>query len=445
MLSQPKTHYARSGDVSIAYKVIGDGPIDVVLIPGFLSHVELIWENPAAVHLIERVASFARFIMFDKRGSGLSDPVVGAPTLEERMDDVRAVMEAAGSTKAALIGVSEGAPMSVLFAASHPELTSSLVLYGGMARTTWAEDYPWATPAEDLLASSEAMAPYLYEGAMVDTLAPSLADNPQALEMFARFQRYAATPSMLQQSFMMFLDVDVRAVLPTISVPTLVVHRHGDKAVSRLGAEWMAGQIPGARYVELPGVDHVMYAGDSDAVVDEIEEFITGARRQADVDRILATVMFTDIVGSTVRASELGDRRWRELLEAQNGLLRRELSRFRGHEVKMLGDGMLATFDGPARAIRCGVAATQAVRELGLELRVGLHTGEVEVMDGDDVGGIAVHIAARVGSLAGAGEVLASSTVKDLVAGSGISFVDRGEQALKGIPDAWRLFAVASS
>ena len=445
MLSQPKTQYARSAGVSIAYKVIGEGPIDVVLVGGFLSHVEIIWEIPAAVHIIQRVASFARLIMFDKRGSCLSDPATGSPTLEERMDDLHAVMEAAGSTKAALIGVSEGAPMSVLFAATYPAKTMALVLYGGMARTTWAEDYPWATPAAELLESSEAMAPYMYEGAMIETLAPSIADNPQAVELFARFQRYGATPSMLQQSFLMFLDVDVRAVLPTIAVPTLVLHRRGDKAVSRRGAEWMAGQIPGARYVELPGVDHVPYAGDSDALIDEIEEFLTGMRRHAEVDRILATVMFTDIVGSTTRAGELGDRRWRELLEAQNAVVSRELGRFRGRQVKSLGDGMMATFDGPARAIRCGAALIEAVRQLGLELRVGLHTGEVEVLDGDDLGGIAVHIAARIGALAGAGEVLASSTVKDLVAGSGIAFEDRGERELKGIPDAWHLFAVASS
>jgi class 3 adenylate cyclase len=442
VVSQPKTRYARAGAVSIAYQVVGEGPFDVVIVPGFISHVELIWEMPAAVHVIQRVSSFARVILFDKRGNGLSDPVVGVPTLEERMDDVRAVMAAAGSIGATLLGMSEGVPMAILFAATYPELTSGLVLYGGMARSTWAEDYPWATPAEALLTSSMEMAPYLYEGAMVEVIAPSWADDPQAVEAFARLQRYGASPAMLEQSFLMFLDTDVRAVLPSVAVPTLVLHRRGDRAVNRRGAEWMAGQIPGARYVELPGVDHALYAGDGDAVVDEIEEFLTGVRRGADVDRILATVMFTDIVGSTTHVAALGDRKWHDLLDEQNAAVRRELARFRGREVKSLGDGMMASFDGPARAIRCGVAVTEAVRPFGLEVRVGLHTGEVEVMDGDDVGGIAVHIAARVGALAGPSEVLVSGTVKDLVAGSGIAFTERGEHELKGVPDRWRLFAV---
>jgi len=441
MTTPPETRYARSGDVSIAYQVFGSGPLDIVVVPGFVSHVELIWEVPTAVHMLERLASFGRVILFDKRGSGLSDPVVGAPTLEERMDDVRAVMDAAGSKRAAIFGLSEGAPMSILFAATHPELTSALVLYGGMARSTWAPDYPWATPADALIESSEAMAPYLYGGAVVEIIAPSLADDPLARALFARLQRYAASPAMLQQMFAMFLDIDVRAVLPTIDVPTLVLHRRGDRAVNYQASKWMATQIPGAQYVELEGIDHAAYAGDFDALVDEIEEFLTGVRRATEVDRVLATVMFTDIVDSTKRASAMGDRAWRALLDAQNDVLRRELSRYRGREVKTLGDGMLATFDGPARAIRCARGMTAAVRPLGIEVRVGLHTGEVELV-GDDVAGIAVHIAARVGALAGASEVLVSGTVKDLVAGSGIGFDDRGEHVLKGIPDEWRIYAV---
>ncbi|GAB3866606.1 adenylate/guanylate cyclase domain-containing protein [Nocardioides maradonensis] len=441
MIAWPKTQYARSGDVSIAYQVVGDGPIDVLYVPGYISHVELVWEVPPAVHIIERLASFARVIMFDKRGNGLSDPVEGSITLEERMDDLRAVMDAVGSTHAAILGVSEGAPLSILYAATYPDRVSELVLYGAMARSTWAPDYPWATPAEDLLEASLEMTPYLYEGAMIEVMAPSLQDDPQAVETFAKFQRYGATPAMLAQSYLMFMDIDVRAVLPTINVPTLVLHRKGDRAVNHLGAAWMATQIPGARYVELPGIDHTMYAGDADAVIDEIEEFLTGVRRAVEVDRVLATVMFTDIVGSTVLAGELGDRAWRDLLDQQNAVLRRELARFRGVEVKTLGDGMLATFDGPARAIRCGLALVEAVKPLGIEIRVGLHTGEVELV-GDDVAGIAVHIAARVGAKAGASEVLVSSTVKDLVAGSGIAFAERGEHELKGIPDTWRLYAV---
>jgi class 3 adenylate cyclase len=288
------------------------------------------------------------------------------------------------------------------------------------------------------------MAPYLLEGAALEIMAPSIADDPQARQAFARYQRYATTPSMLQQNFLMFLDIDVRSILPSVEVPTLVLHRRGDMAVNRRAAEWMAGQIPGAKYVELPGNDHLLYVGDSDRVVDEVEEFLTGSRRAVEIDRVLATVMFTDIVDSTQRASTMGDRAWRDLLDAQNDVLRHELTRFRGHEIKTLGDGMLATFDGPARAIRCALAITEAVRPLGIEVRVGLHTGEVELVGDDDVAGIAVHIAARVGAKATAGEVLVSGTVKDLVAGSGIGFADRGEHVLKGIPDQWRLFAVAT-
>lgn len=442
MTTPPATRYARSGDVSVAYQVFGSGPLDIVVVPGFVSHVEMIWEVPTAVHVLERLASFGRVILFDKRGSGLSDPVVGAPTLEERMDDVRAVMDAAGSERAAVFGVSEGAPMSILFAATYPQLTSALVLYGGMARSTWAPDYPWATPADALIESSEAMAPHLYEGAVLEVMAPSFADNPLVRELYGRLQRYAASPAMLQQMFLMFLDIDVRAVLPTVDVPTLVLHRRGDRAVNYQASKWIATQIPGATYVELDGVDHLPFAGDTDALVDEVEEFLTGVRRATEIDRVLATVMFTDIVSSTERASALGDRAWRALLDAQNDVLRRELARYRGREVKTLGDGVLATFDGPARAIRCARAMTEAVRPLDIEVRVGLHTGEVELVD-DDVAGIAVHIAARVGALAGPNEVLVSGTVRDLVAGSGIEFVDHGQHVLKGIPDEWRIYAVA--
>ena len=441
MISMPRTQYARSGDVSIAYQVVGDGPIDIVFVPGFISHIELLWDFPTVPHMVERFTSFSRLIMFDKRGTGLSDPAEGAPTLEERADDVIAVMEAANSERAVLLGVSEGAPMSILLAASHPEFVDALVLYGGMPRSTWAPDYPWATPADALMESSLEMAPYAGDGVFLEAMAPSIADIPQIREQFARFQRNAATPKMLEQTFEMFLDIDVRSVLPTIDVPTLVIHRRGDQAVNRRGAEWMAAQIPGAKYVELPGIDHMLLAGDTDAVIDEVEEFLTGVRRSTEIDRVLATVMFTDIVDSTKRASAMGDRQWRALLESQNDVLRRELGRFRGNEVKTLGDGMLATFDGPARAIRCALAMTDAVKPLDIEVRVGLHTGEVELV-GDDVAGIAVHIAARVGAQAGASEVLVSGTVKDLVAGSGISFTDRGEHVLKGIPDEWKLFAV---
>jgi pimeloyl-ACP methyl ester carboxylesterase len=444
-MSLPPTRYAKSGDVSIAYQVVGDGPIDVVLVLGFATHLELQWESPPQAHFFERIASFSRLIVFDKRGTGLSDPVVAVPTLEQRIDDVRAVMDAVGSERAAFFGISEGGPMSVLFAATHPERATALVLYGAMGRTTEAPDYPWATPADALRESvAEFIAPYwgVESEALVELFAPSFAGNREALDFNARMERSAASPAMVQQIFEMFLDIDVREILPTIHIPTLVLHRHLDRVVNRRAGRYLAGQIPGAKHVELPGVDHLPWAGDAEAVLGEVEEFLTGARSTPEPDRVLATVMFTDIVGSTERATQLGDARWRELLSSHHAAVRRELSRFRGREVKTLGDGNLATFDGPARAIRCGQAIAAAARDSGLEVRIGLHSGEVEVMD-EDVGGIAVHIAARVGGLAGAGEVLVSSTVKDLVAGSGIAFEDRGTRELKGIPDEWRLFAAA--
>ena len=444
-MSSPPTQYAKSGDTSIAYQVVGDGPIDLVLVLGFATHLELQWESPPFARFCDRLSTFSRLIIFDKRGTGLSDPVTEVPTLELRIDDVRAVMDAAGSERAALFGISEGGPMSILFAATHPERVTALVLHGAMGRTTEAPDYPWASPTEALRESAaEFIAPYWGQDAegLLQLFAPSFADDPQARELTARQERSAASPAMVQQIFEMFLGIDVRAILPTIKVPTLVVHRRGDRVVNRRAGEELAAQIPGARYVELEGIDHLPWAGDADAVLGEVEEILTGVRSVAEPDRVLSTVMFADIVGSTERAGKLGDARWRELLEAHHAAVRRELERFRGREVKMLGDGCLATFDGPARAIRCGQAIAEAARSLGLEERIGLHSGEVEVLD-EDVGGIAVHIAARVGDLAGAGEVLVTSTVKDLVAGSGIRFDDRGAKALKGIPDAWGLFAAA--
>jgi pimeloyl-ACP methyl ester carboxylesterase len=444
-MNAPPTKYAKSGDASIAYQVVGDGPIDLVLVLGFATHLELQWESPPFARFFERISSFSRLIIFDKRGSGLSDPVAEVPTLEVRVDDVRAVMDAAGSERAALFGISEGGPMSVLFAATHPERVAALVLYGAMGRTTEAPDYPWASPAEALRESAaEFIAPYWGQpdGGMVELFAPSFASDPHEVEFDARMERSAASPAMALQLFEMFLGIDVRAVLPTVQVPTLVLHRHGDRVVNRRAGKDLAERISGARYVELEGIDHLPWAGDSEAVLGEIEEFLTGARSVAEPDRVLATVMFTDIVGSTERAGELGDARWRELLAAHQAAVRRELIQFRGREVKTLGDGYLVTFDGPARAIRCGGAIAETARSIGLEVRIGLHSGEVEVMD-EDVGGIAVHIAARVGALAAAGEVLVTSTVKDLVAGSGIQFVDRGANRLKGISDEWRLFAAA--
>jgi class 3 adenylate cyclase len=424
---------------------VGEGERDLVLVEGYMSHLDLEWENPPFVHLLQGLASFSRLIRFDKRGTGLSDRAVRVATLEERMDDVRAVMDAVGSEQAVLLGFSEGAPMCILFAATYPERTQALVLYGGMARSTEAPDYPWATPAAALIESAtELINPLIYAGEDIDIWAPSLADDPQAKEWLGRYRRGGVSPDGIQALVTMFLDIDVRHVLPTLSVPTLVLHRHGDRVVNWRASKWMAEQIPGARHVDLPGQDHLPWAGDSDAVIEEVREFLTGARVAAEPDRVLATVMFTDVVSSTQTAAAMGDRRWRDALDAHDAAVRRQLEAYRGREVKTTGDGFLATFDGPARGIRCGGAIIEAAAELDLEVRVGLHTGEIEIR-GDDIGGLAVHIGQRVSALAQATEILVSSTVKDLVAGSGIEFEDRGDHELKGVPDSWHLFAVRTA
>jgi class 3 adenylate cyclase/pimeloyl-ACP methyl ester carboxylesterase len=439
----PETRYARSGDLSIAYQVLGDGPLDLVLVPGWVSHLDYAQEYPRVAEFARRLASFSRLICFDKRGTGLSDRIPGVATLEERMDDVRAVLDTIGSRRAALLGVSEGGPMSVLFAATYPERTSALVLYGTMAKFTASADYPLGFPSEFLGQLVEAMIARWGrpDSPVITFLAPSLAGDERFREFWARFERAAASPGAFAALMRMNAEIDVRHVLPTIRVPTLVLHREGDSAVNVDQGRYIAERIPGAKYVELPGVDHLPMAGDFDAMVDEVEEFLTGVRHAPESDRVLATVLFTDIVGATERAAELGDHAWRALLEEHHAAVRREIARFRGREVKTIGDGFLVTFDGPARAIRCARAAREAVARLGLEMRAGLHTGECERM-GDDVGGIAVHIGARVAASAQPGEVLVSSTVKDLVAGSGLRFGERGIRALKGVPGDWRLYAV---
>ena len=439
---KPEVRYAKSGDVHVAYAVVGDGPVDLVVVPGFISHLDVMWDNPAIVRLSERLVRFARLITFDKRGTGMSDPVASAPTLELRMDDIRAVMDAAGSERAVLLGVSEGAPLCILFAAAHPERTVGLILSGGLARSTWAPDYPYATPKEALLESAaELTAPMWGTGQDAEIFAPSMAADPVVIEWWGRMERLAASPGMMQQLFTMFLDIDVRAALPMVQVPTLVLHRTGDRVVNINAGRWLAEHIDGARFVELPGRDHALWAGDTDAVIGEIEEFLTGARSAPpeDFDRVLATVLFTDVVASTQRAAELGDKRWRDLLERYYAAVRGELTRFRGREVKTIGDGFLATFDGPARAIRAAQSIVAASKGIGLDVRAGVHTGECEMLDGD-IGGIAVHIGARVVSLAEPGEVLVSSTVRDLVAGSGVEFAERGVHELRGVPGEWRLY-----
>jgi class 3 adenylate cyclase len=439
MPSLPETHYAKSGDVNIAYQVVGEGPFDLVLVPGFVSHLELDWDEPRYAHFLNRLASFSRLILFDKRGTGLSDRPGGLPDLETRMDDVRAVMDAAGSERAALFGYSEGGPMSILFAATYPERASALVLYGTYAkRRDPDEDYPWCPTWEERQATAAEIEREWGREADLGTMAPNADD---ALVRWWRARaRASASPGAARDLILMNAQIDVRDVLPSVGVATLVLHRAGDRDSRADEGRYIAEHIPRARFVELEGDDHVPFVRP-DEILDEVEEFLTGARRGAEPDRVLATVLFTDIVGSTERATALGDRAWRELLERHHALIRRELERFRGREIDTAGDGFLATFDGPARAVRCAGAVRESVRGIGLDVRAGVHTGEVELADGS-IAGIAVHTGARVAALAGAGEVLVSSTVKDLTAGSGIEFEDRGEHELKGVPGEWRLYAV---
>jgi pimeloyl-ACP methyl ester carboxylesterase len=435
----PETRYARSGDLHIAYQVLGEGPVDLVWVPGWISNIDVYWEEPAVAVYFERLAAFSRLILFDRRGTGVSDPVSMAPTLEEQMDDVVAVMDAAGSEKAALYAQLEGGAMAAMFAATHPERARALILYEAMPRMAWAPDYPWAMRPEE----REAMLEHPWgDGSRIMALAPSAAGNPRIRRWFGRLERAAASPATAAQLVRMNAQVDVRAVLPQVQAPTLVLHQAQDKFVDIRHSRFLAEHIPGARLVELPGSEAITFGEDDTPLIEEVEEFLTGARTTSEPQRVLATVMFGDIVGSTERAAELGDRRWRELLGAFSAAYEQELRRFRGRTVKALGDGVLATFDGPARAIRCAEAVRGVAQsEFGLELRAGMHAGEVEVI-GDDIGGIAVHIAARILGYAGPGELVVSGTVKDLVVGSGLEFEDRGEQELRGVPGPWRLWKV---
>jgi pimeloyl-ACP methyl ester carboxylesterase len=437
----PETRYARSGDVNIAYQVVGDAPRDLVLVPGWVSNVEVFWDDPRVARFLERLASFTRLILFDKRGTGLSDRVADLPTLETRMDDVRAVMDAVGSERAALYGYSEGGVMCALFAATYPLRTTALVMHGSYARLRHGPDYPLGRTPEAQRAWIEDCQRGWGGPVGLDLRAPSLAGNDAARQWWARFLRLSASPAAAIALIRMNYEIDIRHVLPAIRVPTLLLHSVGDRAVEVDTGRYLAAHIAGAKYVELAGSDHLPWGEDADAILDEIEEFLTGVRHGPEPDRVLATVLFTDIVGATERAASLGDRRWRDVLEQHHAVVRRELGRFRGREVDTAGDGFLATFDGPARGIRCARALSDGVRTLGLEVRAGLHTGECEVM-GDKLGGLAVHIGSRVAAAAGPGEVLVSSTVKDLVAGSGLRFQDRGLQPLKGVPGEWRLYAL---
>jgi pimeloyl-ACP methyl ester carboxylesterase len=443
---RPETYYARSGDVSIAYQVVGDGPFDLVYVPGFVSHVELRWTVPSFARALEELAAFSRLILFDKRGTGMSDRVTGAPTLEARMDDLRAVMDAVGSRRAAIFGVAEGAPMSLLFAATYPERVAALVLRGAYPRKMWAPDYPWGRREDEHRADVERQLRIFRPRAEAEEFTRSLAVDEVDVSAVVDYFRWSASPGSVVALAEMNKDIDVRHVLPAIRVPTLVLHGVEDVVVPAEAARWMAAQIPGARLVDVPGAVHLHFGRGTDAIHAEVRSFLeelwqAGSWDDVESDRVLATVLFTDIVGSSERMAALGDRAWRGLLEQHHVLVRRELARFRGMEVDTAGDGFFASFDGPARAIRCASSIVEAMSELDLDVRAGLHTGECEVVDGK-VAGIAVHTGARVASHAAPGEVLVSSTVKDLVAGSGIGFVDRGARELKGVPGEWRLYAV---
>ncbi len=431
----PKTQYAKSGDVRIAYQVVGEGPFDLVFVPGFISNLDVAWEEPYRARVWTRLAAFARLIMFDKRGTGLSDRTVGVPTLEERMDDVRAVMDAVGSQRAALFGISEGGAMSVLFAATYPERTRALVLYGAYGHFS-----SWVVPPDMMEAALDRMEKNWGTGDSLRLFAPSVASDETFKLSWARFERLGASPSAVVALMRMNSEIDIRPILPSIRVPTFIIHRQGDVRVNVEAGRFMARQIPNAKYLELPGSDHMLWTGETERILDEVEEFLTGSRSAIESDRVLATVLFTDIVNSTKRAETIGDRAWHDVLDRHNALVRREISRHRGHEVRTMGDGFLATFDGPARSIRCALAINEGVEALGLQVRAGLHTGEVEMAD-DDLSGIAVHIASRVATMAKPGQVLVSNTVRDLVAGSNIRFHDEGSHSLKGLTESVRLFA----
>jgi class 3 adenylate cyclase len=434
---QPETRYARSGDLHIAYQVFGAGPVDLVLVPGFISNVEETWDNPSAARWLERLGRFARVIAFDKRGTGLSDRVGSVPSLDERMDDARAVMDAAHSERAVLLGISEGGSLATVFAASHPDRCTSLILYGAFAKFSG-----WYPTEEKLAAFYRYVEEKWGTGESVEKYAPSMADDAGFKKIWARHERVGATPAAAKALMRMNQEIDISGVLSAIRVPTLVIHRTGDIAVGVEDGRFLAQHIPSARLAEFAGVDHLPYIGENaDDIADEIQEFVTGSRPAVEVDRVLATVLLTDIVDSTKRVSDLGDRRWRTLLDQHDGLVRQEIARFRGREVKSLGDGVLATFDGPARAVRCAAAIVQETRSLGLQVRCGLHTGEIE-FKGQDIAGIAVHMAARIAAQAQGDQVLVSSTVRDLVAGSGLRFVDEGARSLKGLSDEVRVFSV---
>jgi len=440
----PKTQYAESDGLSIAYQVFGDGAQDLLIVPGIISHLEADWEIPEHASARWRLAQSFRVIVFDKRGQGMSDAFDGVPTLEQRMDDVRAVMQAAGSKKTVLFAWSEGGAMAALFSATYPAMVERLILYGSMARFTWAADYPYRRKLEEILAWFTAA---WGKPESMKLFTPSRSGDPVFCEQSARYQRQTASPSAIRRLAVANDQIDVRGILPQVLRPALVLHRRGDIVVSKENGRFLADHIPDAVYQELPGVDHLWFEGDAGSIVDAIVHFATADWERPAVDqseRWLATVLFTDIVDSTKLAAKIGDHAWRDVLQKFHAMCRRQLAAQRGREIDTAGDGLFATFDGPARAIRCAAAIANEAKAIGVDVRAGLHTGEVETA-GAKVSGLAVHIGARVMSLAGAGEVLVSGTVKDLVAGSGITFEERGVHTLKGVPGEWRLFAAVAN
>lgn len=438
----PETRYVRSGDVHIAYQTVGDGPLDLVFVPSWLSHIELLWEEPRIARMLERLAEFSRLILFDRRGSGLSDGWGGASSVDEQVEDVHAVLDAVGAPQPSMFAMTEGAAMAAMFAATHPAMVRALILYAPMVCAVRADGgYEWQdTPAERDARTHAALAEW-GRGLQADRFVPSLAGDAELRRWFGRLERFSAAPSAAARHVELLGQLDVRGVLPSIQCPTLVLHRTGDELFDIRNAQYVAEHVPNATLTELPGRDNLIAFGDTESALAEIEQFLTGSRRPVASDRVLATVLFTDIVDSTGHAARLGDRSWRELLQRHDELMRAEVERHRGRMVKTLGDGGLAVFDAPSRAIGTAVTIRERVHELGIQVRAGLHTGECELL-GDDVGGLAVHIGARVTGEAGPDEVLVSSTVRDLVVGSGIGLQERGERELRGVPGAWRIYAV---
>ncbi len=441
----PETRYARSGDVHIAYQVSGEGPMDVVVVPMIVSHLDLLWDDPHYRSFFERMGSFCRVIRFDKRGMGMSDRMGDVrPSLDERMDDIRAVMDDAGSERAALFGLSEGGALSLLFAATHPERVLSVALFGATGKWLQSSDYPIGMAPEIFDAGMEAAKEAWGTGVFVNLFAPSIASDPEAIRRFARLERSAVSPGGFIETMRVNAHLDVRYVLDTVDAPTLLMVKRDEVIPGAWHSRYLAERLPHARIIEFEGMDHVPWTEHPDEVLRELQSFLTGRTDPLDADRMLATVMFTDIVDSTRKATDLGDRRWRDLLDTHDSVLGEQVATCRGRLVKSTGDGALVTFDAPRRAIDCAGLLRERLRTIGLDIRVGLHAGEVEVR-GRDVGGIAVHIAARVAGLAAPGEILVSRTIRDLLGGSEVRFVDRGTHVLKGIPDPWELLAVSGA